>query len=48
LQQAFWLEMLLLADANAAAMEDEMALLALTPSLSPGESALDLFLAGFG
>jgi hypothetical protein len=46
-QQAFWLEALLLADPSAAALGEEMALLALLP---PGDSALaiDLLLASLG
>jgi hypothetical protein len=47
-QQAFWLEALLLTDANAAALGEELAWLALGPALPSGEStlALDLPLAG--
>jgi ELWxxDGT repeat protein len=41
-QQAFWLEALLLADPSAAALGEEMALLAVLPSLPPGDSALAL------
>jgi hypothetical protein len=45
---AFWLEALLLAEGNGAALEGELALLALGPGLPSGESALalDLLLAG--
>jgi ELWxxDGT repeat protein len=42
LQQAFWLDTLLLTDPNAMALDGELALLTLLPSLSPGESALAL------
>ncbi len=46
--QAFWLEALLLTDANAAALDGGLALRALWPSLPPEEAALalDWLLAG--